>query len=314
MLETDRRIVVGPWMSELGFEVLYWIPFLRWLTTAFSLDPDRLVAVSRGGVGHLYEDVCGSYVEIFDHLEVDQFRGLVERRWSDEGGQKQTRFGPWDQEVLTAAAAELEWEGEPVVHPAMMYRLFRRYWRGAMTLEHVLRHTRHDRFRAPALPEQFSTLPESFVAVKFYFSAAFPATAENLQLVRDTIESLASRTEVVLLHTGLAVDDHVEIDAALSDRVHRPVENVPPASNLRDQCALLSGATSFVGTYGGFSYLAPAYGVPSFSFASGNSYLSPHLELARRVAWQTGSSFTLVDTGQLGFLAGLAPTTPTSSR
>ena len=23
-------IVVGPWLSEVGYEVLYWIPFLRW--------------------------------------------------------------------------------------------------------------------------------------------------------------------------------------------------------------------------------------------------------------------------------------------
>ena len=27
-------IVAGPWLSEVGFEVLYWIPFLRWWVTA----------------------------------------------------------------------------------------------------------------------------------------------------------------------------------------------------------------------------------------------------------------------------------------
>ena len=26
-----RRLVVGPWLSEVGFEALYWVPFLHWL-------------------------------------------------------------------------------------------------------------------------------------------------------------------------------------------------------------------------------------------------------------------------------------------
>ncbi len=26
----DRPIIVGPWLSETGFELLYWIPFLAW--------------------------------------------------------------------------------------------------------------------------------------------------------------------------------------------------------------------------------------------------------------------------------------------
>src|SRR5690348_16329422 len=25
-----KPIVVGPWLAEVGYEVLYWIPFLRW--------------------------------------------------------------------------------------------------------------------------------------------------------------------------------------------------------------------------------------------------------------------------------------------
>ena len=24
-------ILVGPWLSEVGFELLYWIPLLRWI-------------------------------------------------------------------------------------------------------------------------------------------------------------------------------------------------------------------------------------------------------------------------------------------
>jgi hypothetical protein len=307
ILEQDGRIVVGPWMSELGFEVLYWIPFLRWLAEAYELEPSRLVAVSRGGVGHLYADVCASYVEIFDHMEVDEFRRLVEQRWADEGGQKQTRLGPWDEAVLTAAGAELGWSGEPVVHPSLMYRLFRSYWRDAMTLEHVRRHTRHERFAPPADAVPAQELPDDYVAARFYFSNAFPASEANREIVRSTLESIASERDVVLLHTGLEIDDHRELDAVAGERVHRPLLDADPATNLRAQSALIASASAFVGTYGGFAYLAPGYGVPTFAFTAGETYLPSHFDLARDVARRLGSSFTLVDVLAFDFLAGLAP-------
>jgi hypothetical protein len=42
-------IIVGPWLSEVGYEVLYWVPFLRWFTRHYDVDPDRVVVLSRGG-------------------------------------------------------------------------------------------------------------------------------------------------------------------------------------------------------------------------------------------------------------------------
>ena len=88
-------IIAGPWLSEVGFEVLYWIPFLRWFEDRFRVDRERVVAVSRGGVAGWYADVAGAYVEIFDHCAPDMFHARnSERRTRDEGGgQKQTTRG-----------------------------------------------------------------------------------------------------------------------------------------------------------------------------------------------------------------------------
>jgi hypothetical protein len=55
IVNRDRLLVAGPWLSEVGFETLYWVPFLNWLKTAFHIDPSRVVAVSRGGVGSWYQ-------------------------------------------------------------------------------------------------------------------------------------------------------------------------------------------------------------------------------------------------------------------
>jgi hypothetical protein len=55
-----------------------------------------------------------------------------------------------------------------------------------------------------------------------------------------------------------------------------------PRENLALQTALVSGAEAFVGTYGGFSYLAPFLGVRSTAyFADPAAYSPRHLLMAR---------------------------------
>src|SRR5262245_54769655 len=48
LLATDAPIVAGPWLGEVGFEILYWIPFLRWLVDQ-GVPAERITAISRGG-------------------------------------------------------------------------------------------------------------------------------------------------------------------------------------------------------------------------------------------------------------------------
>jgi len=55
-------IVVGPWLSEVGYEVLYWIPFLRWVTAAYRIPTSRIVVMSRGGTASWYRDIGSRYV------------------------------------------------------------------------------------------------------------------------------------------------------------------------------------------------------------------------------------------------------------
>ena len=45
----DQPLIVGPWLGEVGYEILYWVPFLRWVKSYRPFDPERLVIVSRGG-------------------------------------------------------------------------------------------------------------------------------------------------------------------------------------------------------------------------------------------------------------------------
>lgn len=305
--ETEGPIVVGPWMSEVGFEILYWIPFLRWAIPRYELDPARIVVVSRGGVSSWYDGVCGRYLDVLDALSMAEFRDLTERRWAGGGGQKQMARGPWDDEVLNALGAAAEHEPEATLHPSVMYRLFRRNWRSNASMRHVLAHTRFTRFGSAAadLPPG---LPERYVAVKFYFRTSFVDSAAIHKFLRNSFEALSASLPVVLLNTDLELDDHVDADPGHGRDVLRPLAGSPPARNLAAQTAVIERASAFVGTYGGLSYLAPAVGVPSLSFYTAQEHFLPfHLDVARRSAHALGTSFSAIDIRHAQGLAAFHP-------
>ena len=67
-----RPIVVGPHHRELGFEALYWLPFVQQLRADYGLDKGRLIALSRGGMGAAYD--MAATTDIYDYLPVETVR------------------------------------------------------------------------------------------------------------------------------------------------------------------------------------------------------------------------------------------------
>src|SRR5471032_935964 len=67
MAARPEPIVAGPWLGEVGFELLYWVPFLRWVAERFHVQPERLMIVSRGGTASWYRPFAARYSDVFDH-------------------------------------------------------------------------------------------------------------------------------------------------------------------------------------------------------------------------------------------------------
>ena len=124
-------------------------------------------------------------------------------------------------------------------------------------------------------------LPERYVAAKFYYNDCFPATDDNRLFVRELMASLIRCGPVVSLSTGAALDDHGPCSTAepgMSDAATIG----PPSQNLHVQSAIVAHADTFVGTYGGFAYLAPFYGVPCTAYYGDPCGFSPsHLTMAQ---------------------------------
>ena len=271
---SDHSIMVGPWCGEVGFELLYWIPFVHWLVERARIEGQRLVVITRGGGAVWYRDLTHRSVEIFDLVDADAFRNHAET-W------KQHQISSFDRQMLAGAMAAAGVGRVRLLHPQVMYRLFTAYWKQEPVLEPIGAFLRYGRLPAPPTHPVLNTLPTEYVAAKFYFSQSFPDTPANRAFVQRAITAAAEQLPVVLLNAGAQLDDHRDALVAAGARVHTISTGV--RDNLAAQSAVVARARGFIGTYGGFSYLAPLYGVDSVSFFSARDKLVPfHLDHAQR--------------------------------
>jgi hypothetical protein len=306
MSSSPRHIVVGPWLSEVGFELLYWIPFLNWVKTYRPFDAERLVVISRGGAGLWYRNITPHYLDLFDFYTPEQFRTKNADRLR-ENKQKHLVLTDFDREILKVAYQHLGSKQVDLLHPMYMYRLFYPYWKSQMSLSLVETFASFERLPALDTSDVAGELPDDFTAVRFYFNESFPDTEENKLFVTRLLQTLTEAGDVVLLNPDLHIDDHWEMPLGRNPRLHSIDRLMTPRNNLEIQTKVISRARAFVGTYGGLSYLAPMYGVTSLAFFSHREKFSPqHLELARRVfgGFRRGSSVVL-DTSAIDVL-GLA--------
>jgi hypothetical protein len=280
MVARGAPIVAGPWIGEVGFELLYWVPFLRWCADRLDVDPDRFVVMSRGGTASWYRPFASRYVDVFDQVTAETFRDQHDARVRELGEQKQNRITTFDRELVEAAMRRARVTDWSLLHPSRMYEVLNPYWWGHQGHDWVHAHLRYAKLPEP-LSSGIDDMPSRYVAVKFYFNDCFPASTQNRAFVRDAMRTLAARGPVVALSTGLNLDDHGGVRVDEYGVRHLP-EGINPARNLEVQSAVVARADAFVGTYGGFSYMAPFYGVKSLAFYSDpNGFSQKHLHMAR---------------------------------
>jgi len=283
-------IVAGPWLGEVGFELLYWVPFLRWFAARFHVAPERLLIVSRGGTASWYRPFAAGYRETFDYLTPEQFRGRHDERVAANGEQKQTQVLAFERELLRELTADVH--GRSMLHPSSMYALFNPFWWGHVGETWVHEHASYARLAAGA-DSGFVPPAGPYTAVKFYFNECFPATDANRAFVRRTLQRLAAAGPVVSLATGLRLDDH-DGDDLETLGVQTLPGHLHPRNNLAMQTAAVAGASRFVGSYGGFSYLAPFLGVPAHAhYSNVHGFSARHLAMARSALDSIGAGSLL---------------------
>lgn len=282
----SRPLIVGPWTSEVGYEALYWLPFLHRAVDRYAIPSSRVVALSRGGTQAWYSGIADRYVEIFDLVDPREFAAEAAAR-RDRGDQKQLGASEFDRLLLARASERLGLVDPIAWHPGLMYQMLRAFWYGDRSLDYLLRHADFHRLRAhlsrahAAPADQDPPLPAGYAAVKFYTGQALPDTPQNRATLHRFVERLAARMPVVLLDTAWSVDEHRDyaFDAIPGVTTLRP--SLDPATNLGLQTRVIAGARLFLGTCGGLAWLAPLLGVETLAVYEDDRYLTAHLYASR---------------------------------
>ncbi len=302
-------IVAGPWLAEVGYEALYWVPFLRWFQDVLRVPRDRITVVSRGGVEEWYRGIAGSYVDIFDHMSPAQLASRNEARMMAEegGGRKQSAMGAFDTAILETVGRGTAGSGHAVLHPSLLFRLFRNVWHGSLAQDWLWSHTDYELLPPPARPPR-AALPDEYIAVKLYTGTALPGSPENRDALRALVRQATEVAPVISLDAGLAVDEHKDYLLADIPGVISARDWMEARNNLGVQNAIAANARLFLGTCGGLAWLMPFYGVPTVAVYSDDRQLSPHLMAARLAGRRVGAAdFTPLDLRAYSYLHALQP-------
>jgi len=263
----DAPILAGPWYSELGFEVMYWTPFLAMLASKVTGFTERTTVLTRGGAGCLYDGIVTRSADLYQIRSVTEVRRAVLKQQRRTKILKQVEETRWDHEVLTEAAIRLNLGRRyHTLHPSWMYWACDPFWSEVAGLHYLMQCCKFQVIPTPALPEGRYSLPTRFVAAKWYARHTFPYPDPDVStFVRTTTATVAAQAPVVMLDTPDAFDDHYDIFVVGQNVTHFGADSKAHENVLR-QAQAIGAATGLVGTYGGVAQLALRMGKPAVSF------------------------------------------------
>ena len=255
-------VFVGPWADDIGNELLYWIPFVRWVSGTYGLPPERLIVISQTGLSDWYGSLAHRYLDsktLFSRAELDHWR----RRTVPQSEQdpKQAVISPFDQEVIERASRAFDLSDCQVLHPLMFFRVIQRLHkdRALSQLDDVLLYESLD----SAATKRIDGLPKSYVAISVAFTKALPNSSENQEFLADLLAKMSAKNDVVIVD-----EPGAGLEVVASSRVRLLEASVIDQNCLPIQTSAIAQARAFVGSHGPLATLAAFCGTPAVTYHS----------------------------------------------
>ena len=272
----------------MGFEALYWLPFVAQLRHRLKITPENLIVLSRGGTGAWYGP--SPRVELYDYVPAKDFRLLALESQQHAGSIKQLGMTGFERDLVRLVATRLGLRHYGLLHPSRMYQVLDAYWTTqTMGLATAMQYLRIEPIPACQVPLGLA-LPEKFVAVRWYARPTWQLRSELLDWTHAMVRALAASIPVVILQSSHYVDDHVDFPAPAGPNI-TAVTAEPWRDNLAVQTAILQKASAFVGTWGGMAQLAVRLKIPTVAVYEqwrGCSY--QHLVMTQWLATMQGTT------------------------
>jgi hypothetical protein len=296
---SGQPVIAGPWLGTVGFELLYWIPFLRWATERHPQLAERLVVVSRGGVGSWYSGI-GRYIDITELFAYPREAILHQASAAEIAGAPRP-LEPDDLSVaLLRDAGRLIGTGDArPLWPAHLYRTYHREKKRNQldALELLMR-------RVPLeAPAATLDLPSEFIAVGALFTEVLPTEAAVIARMRALVEELSIDAPVVQLAADPAFNGF--FPAPLRSGRIAGIPNILARWDLLAvQAETIARSRLFVGPLGGLTAIAAFSRVPSVGLHVQRDLLEPWpAHVLKRLEEQGFGRVTPVDLADSGAVA-----------
>jgi hypothetical protein len=287
---SNNPIIIGPFMMEVGFELLYWIPMVtRILENVENIDQRPIHIITRGGA-HAWYPFSSHHHEIFNKIGSSDFLNMQKNRLKNFGHQKQSRLQA-EEEMLLQQFFPGDSENFDVLHPMTMVRTMVDYWSGTVSPKWLENFTDYGKVTHHIRNNVNHT---DLIAMKFYSRESLT----NINAIDCCLQAIISghkKSKFIDFVISEEIDDHkyfanenLSVDRFIAPRLE---------TNLRDQSQVLSQAKLLIGTYGGFTYLAQYMGIPVIAWEEiAKLNRSQHLFTAEYfIKPLSGSSISLVN-------------------
>src|SRR5262245_51420381 len=65
---SGTQLLLGPFLGEIGYELEYWIPFLRRELRSYRIPPEQATVMTRGGAALWYGDFASNALDVLELL------------------------------------------------------------------------------------------------------------------------------------------------------------------------------------------------------------------------------------------------------
>lgn len=309
LARSSKPIICGPWRSEVGFELLYWIPFLNWFRETYQIPRERLIYIGRGGSAQWF-DSAGK-ADLFEFLPIEAVRQFTIQAAQQTGSIKQQTEERWERNVCDSAALSTGHSQYHVLSPSWMYRLLSPFWEGQQPQSWLDQRALYRvKEMAPAVPHDLERqLPAQYIAMRWYTRATWPLQEDLVLWARKLTQAVASRVPVVMIGSAIQADDHADMHLGpIPNVIHLRDYPQTPLNNLAIQSAVIAKAQGYIGTYGGLAQGAMRWGVPTLSFYHQFGQTSPnHLALSYALSLRSGVPFVATTPSSIDALLPLIP-------
>lgn len=282
-----NTVIFGPYLGEVGFEVLYWAPFVNYMKRLIT---KKVIVISRGGILDLYDlDDDDLYIDFFTKYSPNDLVNLQNERIKVCGNQKQNFFSDSEKMVLDSFFQPLN--DFYLIHPGVMFKLFSIYYLRTLKISRILPYLKYKKFNKKQ--------KSSAIAIKVYKHNDLNSDNDLITLTSILGGLSKKKFEIISLESSHTYDEHQDLKFTFN--LSKPLNDTKPQDNLAAQVTILLKTKILICANGGIAYLGIMCGNRVYAMNINQRKVNTkHTDLARYLASEVDTVYDVCTVNEIG--------------